>query len=318
MSRRSAAFRVDLCNAAFRRDRAAPRRREGTFERFTYFDTCLIERLFRAEVLRLLVSKGLISQDVVDNLLSWRHSGFSVHGGVKVSDREAAARLGRYMTRCPVLLERMSIAGPFVWLFVTVDRLLLSSNHLTATIREKGITIRDSFFRGEHERAARNEQDDSGKRILDDDPVVVLPVVEIFGEDHAAAHGAGRLDDGGIPQGDAEAVGGTQRRLHELDVDRRDREPEHEGVDQPNHIVVLETVGPRCSGGLHVKLLQYLSRQAQVTLRQERESNGRLLRFVGRRAQGVEQYVGVNEAHGAGVSRRARAGRRRETARYGP
>jgi len=109
MSRRSAAFRVDLCNAAFRRDRAAPRRREGTFERFTYFDTCLIERLFRAEVLRLLVSKGLISQDVVDNLLSWRHSGFSVHGDVKVSDRDAAARLGRYMIRCPIVLERLSL-----------------------------------------------------------------------------------------------------------------------------------------------------------------------------------------------------------------
>jgi hypothetical protein len=83
--------------------------REGTFERFTYFDTHLMERLFRAEVLRLLVSKGLISQDVVDNLLSWPHSGFSVHGDVRVPDREAAARLGRYMIRCPVVLERMSL-----------------------------------------------------------------------------------------------------------------------------------------------------------------------------------------------------------------
>jgi hypothetical protein len=27
---------------------------------------------------------------------------------VKVPDREAAARLGRYMIRCPVVLERMS------------------------------------------------------------------------------------------------------------------------------------------------------------------------------------------------------------------
>ena len=66
--------------------------RDGVFERFTYFDTQLIERLFRAEVLRLLMGKGLISQDIVDNLLSWRHSGFSVHGEVKVADREAAAR----------------------------------------------------------------------------------------------------------------------------------------------------------------------------------------------------------------------------------
>jgi hypothetical protein len=65
--------------------------------------------MFRAEVLRLLRGKGLISQDIVDNLLSWRHSGFSVHGDVKVPDREAAARLGEYMIRCPVVLERMSL-----------------------------------------------------------------------------------------------------------------------------------------------------------------------------------------------------------------
>lgn len=53
--------------------------------------------------------KGLISQDVVDNLLSWEHSGFSVHGDVKVPDRESAARLGRYMIRCPIVLERLSL-----------------------------------------------------------------------------------------------------------------------------------------------------------------------------------------------------------------
>jgi hypothetical protein len=68
-----------------------------------------IERRFRAEVLRLLTGKGLISQEVVAKLLSWRHSGFSVHGDVKVPGREAAARLGRYMIRCPVVVERMSL-----------------------------------------------------------------------------------------------------------------------------------------------------------------------------------------------------------------
>ncbi len=83
--------------------------RDGTFERFTFFDTGLIERLFRAEVLRMLTGKGLISQDVVENLMSWPHSGFSVHGDVRVPDRAAAARLGRYMIRCPIVLERLSL-----------------------------------------------------------------------------------------------------------------------------------------------------------------------------------------------------------------
>jgi hypothetical protein len=66
-------------------------------------------RLFRAELLRLLLDRGLISQQIVDNLLSWRHSGFSVHADVCVTDRVSAARLGRYMIRCPVVLERMSL-----------------------------------------------------------------------------------------------------------------------------------------------------------------------------------------------------------------
>ena len=34
--------------------------RDGAFERFTFFDTHLIEQLFRAEVLRLLMGKSLI------------------------------------------------------------------------------------------------------------------------------------------------------------------------------------------------------------------------------------------------------------------
>jgi hypothetical protein len=82
---------------------------DGTFQRFTHFDASLVERLFRAELLRVLVGKGLISQDIVDNLLSWRHTGFSVHGEAKAPDRDAAARLGRYMIRCPLVLERLSL-----------------------------------------------------------------------------------------------------------------------------------------------------------------------------------------------------------------
>ena len=56
-----------------------------------------------------LLDEDLNSQDIVDNLLSWRHSGFSVHGDVKAHDRDSAARLGRYMIRCPLVLERLSL-----------------------------------------------------------------------------------------------------------------------------------------------------------------------------------------------------------------
>ena len=80
----------------------------GSFRHLPRFNSRHLERLFRAEVLRRLVDKGLIGEETVRNLLAWRHSGFSVHGAVRVKDRQGAARLGRYMIRCPLALNRLS------------------------------------------------------------------------------------------------------------------------------------------------------------------------------------------------------------------
>ncbi len=74
----------------------------GTFRPLSCFHSQHVERLFRAEVLRMLLDKELINEAIVDNLLSWRHSGFSVHGGVRVDERKGAVRLGRSMLRCPL------------------------------------------------------------------------------------------------------------------------------------------------------------------------------------------------------------------------
>ncbi len=43
----------------------------------------------------------------MENILSWSHSGFSIHGAVRAESRDEAARLGRYMIRCPLVLDRM-------------------------------------------------------------------------------------------------------------------------------------------------------------------------------------------------------------------
>jgi len=73
---------------------------DGAFHPLPGFDSSLVERIFRGEVLRLLAGRELISREVVDNLLSWRHTGFSAHGEVRVETRSEAARLGRYCIRC--------------------------------------------------------------------------------------------------------------------------------------------------------------------------------------------------------------------------
>ncbi len=80
---------------------------DGSFRHLLWVDVEALERLWRAEVLRLLVKRGKIGQEVVESLLSWRHSGFSVHAGVRVEEKAAAARLGRYMARCPIVLDRL-------------------------------------------------------------------------------------------------------------------------------------------------------------------------------------------------------------------
>ena len=59
-------------------------------------------------MLRILLDKELVTEATVDNLPSWRRSGFSAHGAVRVEGRKGAVRLGRYMIRCPIILKRLS------------------------------------------------------------------------------------------------------------------------------------------------------------------------------------------------------------------
>jgi hypothetical protein len=71
------------------------------------------ELLFRHKVLRLLQDEGLLSEERTELLLSWRHSGFSVHKRVRVEPEDSAAveRLARYILRPPFSLERMGWDG---------------------------------------------------------------------------------------------------------------------------------------------------------------------------------------------------------------
>ncbi len=67
------------------------------------------ERLSRHRVLALLRDQGLLSEDRIALLLSWRHSGFSVHNTVRVAAGDTAGieRLGRYLLRSPVAVDRL-------------------------------------------------------------------------------------------------------------------------------------------------------------------------------------------------------------------
>ena len=68
----------------------------------------LLAEQFRRDVLDFMVEEGAITDDFRERLLSWHHSGFSVHHEVKVKarDTEGQQQLARYMIRAPFSLEK--------------------------------------------------------------------------------------------------------------------------------------------------------------------------------------------------------------------
>jgi diadenosine tetraphosphate (Ap4A) HIT family hydrolase/ribosomal protein S27E len=87
--------------------------RDGEWMPVPYVDEHSAELLFRHKVMRLLQDKGLLSEERTELLLSWRHTGFSVHNRVYVEpeDQPAVERLARYIMRPPISLDRMSWDG---------------------------------------------------------------------------------------------------------------------------------------------------------------------------------------------------------------
>lgn len=74
-----------------------------------YVNTRKAEELFRHRVLRLLKDKGLLSEERIKLLLSWRRSGFSIDDSVRIpaGEQQMLERVARYMLRAPVSLSRV-------------------------------------------------------------------------------------------------------------------------------------------------------------------------------------------------------------------
>ena len=59
---------------------------DGTFFVLPPAPHRLLEHRFRTVVLALLLHEGEISEALVKRITAWRHTGFSVHNGVRVHD----------------------------------------------------------------------------------------------------------------------------------------------------------------------------------------------------------------------------------------
>jgi len=66
-------------------------------------------KLWEHEVFKLLLAAGKITEEVIRNMRSWKHSGFSVDQsvGLESGDRKAIQRLIQYFLRCPFSQARM-------------------------------------------------------------------------------------------------------------------------------------------------------------------------------------------------------------------
>ncbi len=82
----------------------------GMFTVSFSIDRKALEQIFRYKVLKMLISKGKITQDMIALLDKWRHSGFSVFIGPRILPREenTMENLARYIIRALFSQERMT------------------------------------------------------------------------------------------------------------------------------------------------------------------------------------------------------------------
>ncbi|MBX3745550.1 MAG: transposase [Verrucomicrobiae bacterium] len=66
-------------------------------------------KLWEQEVFELFLAEGKITEEVVANMRSWKHSGFSVDQSVRLEAGDTAGiqRLLQYLLRCPFSQARM-------------------------------------------------------------------------------------------------------------------------------------------------------------------------------------------------------------------
>ena len=82
----------------------------GMFRVAPLFEPKHLEEIFRHKVFKMLLSKGKITEDLVDMLMKWRHSGFNVFCGSRIQpgSEEAMENLARYIIRASFSQERMT------------------------------------------------------------------------------------------------------------------------------------------------------------------------------------------------------------------
>jgi hypothetical protein len=82
---------------------------DGSFQTAPGFDPADLEAAFQYQVLAMLKKEGKINAAVIENMLSWHHSGFHVYVGSRIwpDDHTGLENLARYIVRACFSQQRM-------------------------------------------------------------------------------------------------------------------------------------------------------------------------------------------------------------------
>jgi len=104
---------------------------EGGFDNegvFVYLPFSGLEKMteyFRRSVLRFFTEKKLLREQFARNLLSWKHSGFSIDNSVRILDERSRENLAQYLARPPQVFHEVKIpALPHIRHSLVLIRLL--------------------------------------------------------------------------------------------------------------------------------------------------------------------------------------------------
>ncbi len=80
---------------------------EGTFFFIPISNLTSMTEVFRRRVLALLVDRKVLNDLFARNLMSWKHSGFSIDNSVRILDHNTQESLSEYIARPPISLKKI-------------------------------------------------------------------------------------------------------------------------------------------------------------------------------------------------------------------
>ena len=84
---------------------------DGTFVYLPFSGLEKMTEYFRRTVLEFFTDKKLLTEQFAQNLLAWKHSGFSIDNSVRILDERSRENLAQYLARPPVSLKKIHYEG---------------------------------------------------------------------------------------------------------------------------------------------------------------------------------------------------------------